>query len=437
VTSVYNFTYQRASFRGAEFGVFDAEVLFGRRNVLHEYPLRDEPLAEDLGKKAREYSINAFVIGKNYSAARDALMRAIEEQNSPGTLVHPTLGSIAVIPKDCRIKFDNREGGIEYFTLTFVEAGENNFPSGFADTSFLAAKFSSDAISTLISSFADSFNVFNVPDFLHSDALTSLVGNNTTSINGDGNDFLSVVKRTLKAGSFGSDNSEFTNISDMLGKFSTETTDTLYEPVELGRKVSNILTGMSDVYLNQPTTDANAVKTYLSSVKPANPELQALEAQKRIQDYGNEFVPVPSTTADRIQQADNQYQLINLIKNISICEMIRITSIMTFASRQDAISIRENVDSYIQPQLVTMADRGEDTQYLALNKARAAMIRDINTRAATLRNKRYITTADAMPAIVFAYDQYEDATKDVLVIERNHIRNPVFIPSYSSIEVVI
>jgi prophage DNA circulation protein len=437
MSGIYNFTYQKASFRGAEFAVFDAEVLFGRRNVLHEYPLRDDPFAEDLGKKAREYTINAFVIGDDYLSARNALMKAIEEQDTPGTLVHPTLGAISVIPKDCRVKFNNKEGGIEYFTLTFVEAGEGKFPLASADTSFLSGVFSSAAITSLISTFAQAFNVFNVPDFLHSDALSSLVGTGTNTINGDGIDFLSLMNRTLTKDSFGSQNTDFTNLSGMLTKFRTETTNDLYEPTVLGGKVSNILTGMSDVYLNQPRIDAANAKTYLAAVKPTNPELQALEAQKRMQIFGDDFVPVPTTTSDRIQQAENQYQIINLIKNISCCEMIRITSIMDFDSRQDAINVRDSVDSFIQPQLLIVANRGDDVQYIALNKARAAMIKDINTRAATLKNKRYIQTADAMPALSFAYDQYEDASKDQEVVSRNRIRNPVFIPPYTNVEIIV
>src|SRR4051812_39444914 len=123
-----------ASFRGVTFGVLDTDIVFGRRNQLHEYPLRDEPYAEDLGKKAREYTINAFVIGDDYISSRDALISAIEDNDSPGTLVHPTLGTKSVVPKDCRVIYSNQEGRMERFTLTFVEAGSNEFPSSLFDT---------------------------------------------------------------------------------------------------------------------------------------------------------------------------------------------------------------------------------------------------------------------------------------------------------------
>lgn len=438
MSGIYNFPYQKASFRGATFAVFDAEVLFGRRNVLHEYPLRDEPYAEDLGRKAREYTINAFVIGKDLRGARNALMKAIEDNDTPGTLIHPTLGSLSVVPKDCRIRFNNREGGIEYFTLTFVEAGSGGFPSASPDTSFFSGLFSSLGVGSFINFFSSVFNVFNQPDFMHADSLKSLVGSSGSPVGNIGNDFVSQVQRTLKVGSFGSDNADYTKLNEKLTKFQASASSDLYDPSTLGQKISDIITGMSDVYLNQPTTHTGTTtKTFLASVKPSRPEQQALAAQIRLQTYGDTFVDIPLTTASRIQQAINQRQMINLIKCLSICEMIRVTSIVEYSSRQDAITIRDTVDKYITPELLLLADSGDDEPYLALNKARAAMIKDINTRAATLKNKKYVMTADSMPVIAFAYDQYEDATKDDEIIRRNRIRNPVFIPPLSSVEILV
>jgi hypothetical protein len=427
---------QKASFRGAQFAVFDAEVLFGRRNVLHEYPLKDEPFAEDLGRKAREYTINAFVIGEDYQSARNALMKAIEDDETPGTLVHPTLGSILVIPKECRVRFNNKEGNIEYFTLTFIEAGSQSFPSGGSNTGFFSSLFSSNGISSLINFFSSSFRVLNLPDFLHASAVNNITGNPLNVSMGNTGSFTSLVRNVLSSGNFGSANEEHTEIGDMLTKLDNNVDTYVDEPETLGNKITTIIVQLSNVFLNQPVL-INSENTYLSTIKPNHPELSALEAQKRLQAYGDGFAEVPLTTDLRLQQAANQEQLINLIRHCSLCEMIRITSIMDYASRQDALETRDVVDSYISPRLIILADDKEDEPYLALNKARAAMVKDVNTRAATLKNKKYVQTADAVPAIVFAYDQYEDASQDAEIIRRNKIRNPVFIPPLTLVEVLV
>jgi prophage DNA circulation protein len=435
----YKDELQPASFRGIEFGVIDTETLFGRRNVLHEYPLRDEPYAEDLGRKAREFTINAFVIGQDYFGARDALIAAIEDDATPGTLVHPTLGIKTVIPKECRVKFNNKEGGIEYFTLSFVEAGENSFPSSEFDTSFFSDAFSIQSLSDFSDYFTSIFNIDGESDFLKTNALDNI------------NDLVSKINSIVNVGD--SSNNEYSDFLSMLDQFENNAEANVSDPAEFGQEITNIVSGLSDVYLNQPVeqtinfsspipasnnlANTGTSPTFLQLVKPNHPEIQALEAQKRLQTFGDDFQSIPLTTPSRIQEAANQQSIIDLVRSSSLAEMIRITSKMDFESRQDAINIRNDVDSYILPHLITLADSGQDVPYFSLNKTRTAMIQDINKRAATLKNIKYVKTSGSIPAIVFAYDQYEDASRDSEVISRNRVRNPVFLPAQTNVEILV
>jgi len=119
-----------ASFRGVIFEISSATVQFGRRGPIHEFPFKDIPQAEDVGRKARVISIAAFVDGDDYILRRNALIKVIEEVSTPGTLVLPTLGSIRVKPTDnCSVTYNNQLGGMEVFTLKFVEAGMQLFPA--------------------------------------------------------------------------------------------------------------------------------------------------------------------------------------------------------------------------------------------------------------------------------------------------------------------
>ncbi len=65
---------RKGSFRGIPFFVDSSSAGFGRRNVLHEYPLRDTPYAEDLGRAQKEFTVEATVIGDDYLRKRDALI---------------------------------------------------------------------------------------------------------------------------------------------------------------------------------------------------------------------------------------------------------------------------------------------------------------------------------------------------------------------------
>lgn len=124
-----------ASFRGVPFAVTGGESQFGRRQAVHEYPMRDRVWVEDLGRGTRRITLQGFIVqgSRIYSAGdvltqRDSLIAACEMKGS-GTLIHPTLGELTVSIPDGGLKL--REGvdqGRSFsFTLTCLEGGLKTF----------------------------------------------------------------------------------------------------------------------------------------------------------------------------------------------------------------------------------------------------------------------------------------------------------------------
>lgn len=114
---------QPASFSGAAFHVEVGGQAGGRRIALHEFPKKDTPYSEDMGRKARRLSVSAYLLGPFYTADRDALIAACE-QEGPGTFVHPTLGSMQAVCDGYRCEESREKGGFCAFELTFIEAGQ-------------------------------------------------------------------------------------------------------------------------------------------------------------------------------------------------------------------------------------------------------------------------------------------------------------------------
>src|SRR5689334_22416343 len=118
---------QPASFKGAGFHVDAGGKGSGRRNVLHEFPKKNVPYAEDMGRKARAFTVTAYVIsGPNtadYRAERDALEAALESEG-PGILVLPTRGAVQVQVGPYTSTERRERGGYAEFEITFVEAGQ-------------------------------------------------------------------------------------------------------------------------------------------------------------------------------------------------------------------------------------------------------------------------------------------------------------------------
>ena len=105
--------YEIGSFRGATFRTAGHERSGGRRIAIHEFPSRDEPLVEDLGRKARQFSIECHVIGAEYRGAREALLTALEDEG-PGLLIHPWHGRMMVVALD----YTSSESTVQDFSLS-------------------------------------------------------------------------------------------------------------------------------------------------------------------------------------------------------------------------------------------------------------------------------------------------------------------------------
>jgi prophage DNA circulation protein len=109
-----------ATFRGVPFFVDTAERSGGRRTVKHEYPNRDEPFIEDMGRRAGSYPVEGYVLGADYLAARNALIAALETEG-PGELVHPYYGTLRVICSTFRVREAAGEGGVARLSIEFEQ----------------------------------------------------------------------------------------------------------------------------------------------------------------------------------------------------------------------------------------------------------------------------------------------------------------------------
>lgn len=124
---------QPASFGGAGFRVEADSQNGGRRNATHEFPHRDEPWTEDMGRRARRWSIAGYLIGPNYLKPRDALV-AVLESEGPHTLVHPLLGTVQANCDDYIVGERREQGGYCIVEMRFVEAGSQPGTTVTADT---------------------------------------------------------------------------------------------------------------------------------------------------------------------------------------------------------------------------------------------------------------------------------------------------------------
>ena len=110
-----------ASFKNVEFHVESASEDNGRRIVVHEFPKKESPYAEDMGRRAFGYMVRGYCISymvdtdiqlyqRDYRVPRDLLRDALDS-GGYGWLQLPTMQPVRVVCDRYRLTEETRFGG--------------------------------------------------------------------------------------------------------------------------------------------------------------------------------------------------------------------------------------------------------------------------------------------------------------------------------------
>lgn len=389
-----------ASFRGIPFKIKRATTKVGRRIVTHEFPLKDIPYTEDLGRGAREYTLEAHVIGDGHENVRDQLIQAIENNKEPGILMHPIFGAVRVVPGPIEHVFDNEAGNIEYFNLTFLEAGENKYPSPILDTSGQIVQAATLLKAVIKSGFDETFSLKHRPGF---------VINSAQSTN--------------------------EQLTDQLQKAAE------IAPADLKIKAA-FLARVSQLASN---STLSSVSTYSTQIQASIVQIQRLYsdpavgflAYQKLSVFGDNFPPIPETSPNRRIEKRNRDLQIALVKRHALIGMALMASQMTFASYDEAVAIRDRLTQKLNAELDQVGSTDDDETFEALANLKAAMVLDITERSANLARIKNIYPAEPLPALVLAYELYGEIEQAEEIRIRNKVRNPNFMPAGKAVQVLI
>lgn len=388
---------QAGKFRTAAFEIDAHDQGGGRRLALHEYPLRDEPYAEDLGRKAREFSVDCYVVGADYMADRDAMLAALDEYG-PGVLVHPYLGTQTVAVQSYRLRETTREGGMAMFSITFVEAGRAAEPDSVTDTAGDVGTAADAAVASAQTDFADTFSFSGKPQFVSDAATTMLEGG--------------IKELRSLSGRISAATQPISDFSASLDRLGSELSTLIRTPATLASRVAGVVVALGGV---------------------ASDVTGAINAYRTLWPFGNDEPAVTGTTASLIQQAGNQAAIAGLMQRAATAEAARAAASAPFASADEATALRELFTTQFDA-LLDAADA--DDVFTALTALHAAVVRDLNTRAAKLPRTRKVTPSATQPVLVLAQRLYGDANRADDIVARNKIRHPGFVPGGVALEVL-
>lgn len=121
--------YQLAYFRSAYFHVETDARQGGRRVAVHQYPKRNTPYAEDMGRSANRFLVQGYLIGPTYWDAKNILIGELEK-DGPGRLRLPLpyqMADVTVMVMSYTVTEARERGGYCTIEMDFVEYGDPNY----------------------------------------------------------------------------------------------------------------------------------------------------------------------------------------------------------------------------------------------------------------------------------------------------------------------
>lgn len=381
---------REASFRGARFEVDDVEASGGRRVVLHEYPLRDTPYSEDLGRRAREFSVRGYIIqGRtyDYASARADVLKALEAYG-PGELVHPWHGEVSVVVDDYRLRESMERGGLLELDIRFREAGQLANPTSSADTAKGVASAASSVQQALKNSFL----------------------------------------------------SAFAPALDEIDKAVTALDDAASLAMEyLGLPQSLIAEGLAYVQslIATPAAFFDALVGLFGGLLGNEPGKKALAAPVPDASFsiasGEGTAPLESILGGSASITTEAERVIrDTVAQVVVIEAAASTAHAEYATADDALADRDAVVEGLD----TIEPAADDAVFLGLAELRRAVVTDLTTRGAELPRVRSVTLPGTVPALVAAYRIHADAGRADEIVSRNRIRHPGRVPGGTPLEVL-
>ena len=429
----YSSALRAASFRGVVFQVNGTDLGAGRRVQVHEYPQRDVPWVEDLGRATREITFDGFLIGSDYISQANQLLSALETAG-PGALVHPWLGAMQVcLSAPARVRFDAGLG-MATVSMSFVEAGELTFPDPSSSTQAVSRLTADGLANAAIQDFSSTFTVNGFQSFVSAAAQGNL--SKMLSFIGAGQ-IAQILGTATTSANLITQAASFVSNPSMLGQ-------TLLNAFGLSGAAGAVAAWSNVVKLIAGGATASAMQPPVTSINPTPSRQQIDTNAAALYGLGRQLLlaqavgiaSLVGTDQDNAQagiaaltQQDQgtSGQSVVLTTGVIVQTIAGITQPQTVTQQvtQDTmLSVRDALLAALDAELLVCGD----ATYDALQEAYAAVYFDLTSRAQSAASLTTWTPPQTMPMLAIAYELYADATRDAEIIYRNGIRHPGVTP---------
>ncbi|WP_439868068.1 DNA circularization protein [Pseudomonas syringae] len=455
-----------ASFRGVGFFIEKAVVPAGRKGQLHEFPQRDEPYFESLGKQSKVHTLTGFIVGPDCFEQRDRLLQALEQEGA-GELVHPWLGRVQVQVGECGVTHNLSEGGLVRLDLKFYPANPLKFPVSTLNTRRQLLGASESLLDSALRRYRSVMATVDAVR-INIQALRSALSGVFATIQRQFTPFMTIYSDvtalvhslvnapltvstlfTTFFASFDGDSrrARRANGTSSIGGASTGTNAGSGSGSSTGggsgsgsASGSNGTAASSVAARSGSNGGVSSVETvdYRSVISEATQQAEAVSGINLVSQSSGLDTGVTAQAAANLVQDALLVKVAKIVASMPVATTVMPLTVVPSLDQQvtqalqrvdvpvadDVIELRDTLSSAIWEASL----KADPEHYLALNTLRQALIRHLNAVAASGVRLVDMKVSEPLPALVLAYRRFGDASRAQEMVQRNRLAHPGFVP---------
>lgn len=379
-----------ASFKGVPIKWISLEGENGRRVAEHEFPQRDKPWVEDMGRATRPYRFMAVCCGDDWLQQLNTLLTVLEEPGA-GELVHPLFGRVKVYAKPARWSLNLDAGGRVDIPLEFIENGDLLFPVPLASTAAPLQSASDDMLSSAQTMAEQALAALDLARAVVADVVSAVM----SAIKGESNAVGAVL--------------------DYFDSWQSLVNTVLTLPATAVGKVLSILESVDrafDRYGDLTRWGINQSRA-----------MRVLRARSKALSKRSNGT-VSTKVAGVLVGLMAAGVAANTLQAVATLPTSRPADGGNLPVAADVASLRQDLSG----SLWAMADGAEYEQAAYLLVVQRAAVAHLNQVEAIGLQMQTITPPAVMPALVLAYRAQGDAALADELLSRNNIVHPLFVP---------
>lgn len=401
-------TLQRAYYGDAPFWVESDTIAGGRRLVVHEFPHRDDPYVEDMGRATVKISVTAYVAGDAADSEAARLRRACERGGAQRLQL-----PLETLTAHCEsVSRDHNKDRLGYiaFSLSLVREGAGAAPYPAAYLARLVTVGVSGLAAPLAGLLARRFRGRGVAGYVR-EAAAAEIRNAAAALDA----VRAAIEIDAEAGP---------EIARRIGD--------LYADAEQYAAVGDIADRWDDTAFaarQSAGTDLDLAAEIVAIADAIRESGSApAAALAGLADYGPLDPGRAHRTPSRRQEAENAAALAQTVRVAAIAAAAAAIVDSDIADRRAAIAARARIVTMIDAELVRLSGPAARDVYLALVAIRDDAVANISRRMADLAPVIRVASQRPMPALWWSHRLYGTHARAGELVARNRVRHPGFMP---------